>query len=170
MARKAAGRSAAVTAPAGKDGGLTIRPLTAADLDAVVAIDAALVGRPRRGFFERRLHAAVKDPKGFVYVGAAQGGVLRGFMLVRLITGEFGGAEEIAILDAMGVDPAARRHGVGRAMLADVDRVLRHKGVATMDTQTAWASRDLIGFLEAAGFAPGPRVVLARDVAGDIAW
>ena len=36
-----------------------IRALQAADLDAVVAIDAALSGRLRRSYFQRRLQAAI---------------------------------------------------------------------------------------------------------------
>ena len=39
---------------------ISIRPLARLDLDAVVAIDAAIEGRPRRVYFERRLRAALE--------------------------------------------------------------------------------------------------------------
>ena len=42
---------------------IAVRALARDDLDAVVAIDAAIEGRPRRTYFERRLAAAVRAPK-----------------------------------------------------------------------------------------------------------
>lgn len=147
-----------------------VRPLTADDLETVIAIDTATIGRARRGFFERRLEAALKEPKEFVYIGADDGGTLTGFMLVRLIGGEFGGSEAIAVLDAVGVAPSARGRGVGRQMLASVDEILKHKQIDTMDTQTPWSDPDLVGFLGAMGFAPGPRMVLERGVGGATNW
>ena len=40
----------------------TVRPLTAGDLDGAVALDARIVGRRRRGYFEKRLAAALRQP------------------------------------------------------------------------------------------------------------
>ena len=40
----------------------TLRPLAPSDLDAVAAIDATLSGHSRRGYFERRLAAARRQP------------------------------------------------------------------------------------------------------------
>ena len=65
-----------------------VRPLDAADLERCIAIDRALSGRLRRGFFEKRLDAAIKNPERFVYVGVADGNELAGFALVRLLAGE----------------------------------------------------------------------------------
>ncbi len=56
---------------------IMVRPLKAADLEAVIAIDAGLVGRARRGFFERRLEAALAEPKNFIYAGVEHNGTLK---------------------------------------------------------------------------------------------
>lgn len=155
---------------AGKTKKPTIRPLAAADLEAIIAIDTATAGRVRRGFFERRFAAAAKDPKRFVYVGAEDGGKLKGFALVHLLAGEYGVAEEIAVLDAIGVEPAAQGRGIGRAIMARIDAAMREKNIHEMRTQSAWTSHALLGFLEAAGFTLAPWLVLSRDVGQAADW
>ncbi|HSM20136.1 MAG TPA: GNAT family N-acetyltransferase, partial [Hyphomicrobiales bacterium] len=91
---------------------VTIRPLEAGDLEAVIALDTKTAGRSRRGFFERRFAAAAKEPGRFVYVGAADGDALKGFALVHLLSGEYGAEETVAVLDAIGVDPGAQGRGI----------------------------------------------------------
>ena len=136
----------------------------ASDLEAVIAIDEAIVGRVRRGFFERRLKAATKNPKNFIYVGAEHDGALKGFALVRLLTGEFGADHNIAALDAIGVDPKTQSHGFGSALMAHVDELMKAKNITDMHTQTTTPHSNLLRFLEGIGFVPAPRLVLARDV------
>ena len=148
---------------------ITVRPLTADDLDAVVAIDTSLTGRSRHGFFERRLAAALKDPKAFIYVGACAGETLKGYALVRLLGGEFG-HDDAAMLDAIGVCQEARGTGMGHALLCGIEDVMRHKGVTELQTETDWTNADLLGFLAHSGFERAPRLVLKRDVASDLDW
>ena len=149
---------------------MAIRPLVAADLEAVVAIDTATAGRVRRGFFERRLAAAVKHPRRFVYVGATDDDKLTGFALVRILAGEYGAEDEVAVLDAIGVDPKAQGQGIGRALMARIDEVIGDKNIHEMRTQSAWTSHELLGFLEAAGFTLAPWLVLSRDVGQAADW
>ena len=139
----------------------TVGPLTAADLDAVVAIDQASAGTSRRGYFERRLRAATERPGDYVYVACRSGGALVGFALARVTEGEFGTGASAA-LDAIGVDPAHRGRGYGRALMAEVEKVLRHKGVAEMTSQVDWQDGALLGFLRNAGFELDGRLVLVR--------
>ncbi len=148
---------------------LTIRPLEAGDLDTVVAIDAALAGRSRYGFFERRLKAALGQPKDFIYVGACIAGELKGYVLVRLLGGEFG-HDASAMLDAIGVDPDTTGAGLGQALLSGVDEVLRHKGVTELQTETDWTNANLLGFFAHSGFERAPRLVLKRGVGQDLDW
>lgn len=148
----------------------TIRPLAAGDLDAVITIDTETAGRVRRGFFERRLAAAMKDPKRFIYVGADKDGKLKGFALVSILAGEYGAAEQVAVLDAIGVEPEAQGRGIGKALLRRVDEVMREKGIREMRTQSDWTSHRLLGFLEAMGFELAPWLVMSRDVSHPADW
>ena len=155
---------------AGKTKDTTIRPLDAADLDAVVAIDTVTAGRARRGFFERRFAAAAKDPNRFVYVGAAGKDALTGFALVHILAGEYGAEEKIAVLDAIGVDPKAQGKGIGKALLWRIDEAMREQNIGEMRTESEWTSHELLGFLEATGFELAPWLVLSRDVSHPADW
>ncbi len=139
-----------------------IRPLSAADLDAVVAIDKAATGVSRRGYYEKRLAAATSRPKDFVYSGLEVDGELVGFAFAKLVSGEFGKPGASAALDAIGVDPAHGHKGHGQALLEDVERVLAAKGVKTLSSQVEWGSA-MVGFLGGAGFELAPRLVLTRS-------
>ena len=142
-----------------------LRPLTPADLDAVVAIDRKHSGESRRGFYEKRLDRALRNPKGFIYVGICEGETLAGFAFARLLGGEFGREDAAAALDAIGVAPTRRGAGLGQRLMAGLEDVMRKKGVREMQTQVNWTNSSLLRFLNAAGFETAPRIVLERDVA-----
>ncbi|HTW72038.1 MAG TPA: GNAT family N-acetyltransferase [Acetobacteraceae bacterium] len=148
------------TAPAAP---LRIGRLGRGDLDAVVAIDRALSGRTRYGFFARRLDHAARDPAAFVALAAACDGRFAGFILARICEGEFGAASREASLDAIGVDRApGRPHGVGRALIDNLAAELRARGIGELATQVAWTDHGLLGFFARTGFELAPRIVLER--------
>ncbi len=140
----------------------TVRPLRAEDLDAVIALDTAIGGHSRRGFFERRLNAALEQPRDYVYVGLHRNGRLAGFAMARLVDGAFGKPGARAALDAITVAPAHQSHGAGHQLLDAVRNVLTHKGVGELESQVEWADRALLGFLGDTGFTLAPRIVLTR--------
>lgn len=141
----------------------TIRPLTSADLEPVIAIDKANSGSSRRGFFEKRLAAALASPGDYVYVGLEDGGKLIGYAMARLIEGEFGQAHKLARLDAIAVEAGYQHHGAGHRLLDAVKAVLKRKEVVAFECQVDWADRALLGFLGDSGFALAPALVLARS-------
>ena len=143
----------------------TLRALTSNDLQDVVDIDSKLSGQRRRGFYARRLAAALKDPKGFIYLGACDGDRLAGFAIARILGGEFGQEDSAASLDAIGVDPDDQGRGIGRILMAGIEDIMRHKGIRELHSQTDWTNHSLLAFLDAAGFTTAPRFVLDRDVA-----
>ena len=98
-----------------------VRPLTDADLERCIAIDRALSGRLRRGFFEKWLDAAMKDPERFVYVGVTDGNKLAGYALVRLLVGEYAAAAPFGVLDAI----RCRQRAAGQGIWARTDA--RHR-------------------------------------------
>lgn len=140
----------------------TIRPLSAEDLEAVIALDTSIAGTSRRGFFEKRLKAAVERPRDYVYVGLYDGDLLVGFAMARLIDGEFGKPGARASLDAISVAPALQSHGAGHKLLAAVKEILSHKEVVELESQVGWSDRSLLGFLGDTGFKLAPRMVLRR--------
>ncbi|MFL5427467.1 MAG: hypothetical protein ACJ783_20815, partial [Myxococcales bacterium] len=53
---------------------VTVRPLAAADLAAVVALDASIGGTPRSGYFAKRLQAALRQPRRHLQLALDDGG------------------------------------------------------------------------------------------------
>lgn len=146
------------------------RPLTVDDVERVIAIDRLLSGRSRRGFYDTRRKAALRHPKRFIYVGVCDGDELIGFVFVRLLEGEFGGKAPVGVLDAIGVEPARHGGGFGRALLAELEGVMREKGVRELQSQLDWDNHALLQFLDAAGFRLSSRLVLSRPIDGIAAF
>lgn len=142
-------------------------PLSAADLDAVVALDAAMTGRSRRRFLARRLDRTLATPGRYVHMALRRDGRLAGFALARLTEGEFGAPDGTAVLDAFGIAREERGRGAGRALLDAISAVLRRKGVREVLTEVDWADQGLMGFLAGNGFGLAPRQVLGRSVSPD---
>ena len=84
---------------------LTIRTLEREDLGDVVAIDAIAERRPRRAYFERRLDAARLQPGLHAQFAACDEKGLAGYILARVLDGEFGTAAALStiLLVASGV-------------------------------------------------------------------
>jgi ribosomal protein S18 acetylase RimI-like enzyme len=120
------------------------RLLAARDLPGVVAIDAALSGRPRRDYFGRRLEAAKRDADRHLQVAVDQDGTLAGFMLGRLLEGEFGRSEPEVRLEAFGVAPAAQHQGLGATLAAAFEKEAARRGAGVIFTSALWQEHELL--------------------------
>lgn len=141
------------------------RPLVADDLDRVIGIDSEYTGRRRDGFYRNKLQSALAEPRGFVYLGCEGDAGLQGFLLARLTEGEYGTPAVSASMDAIGVDPAVRRQGVGNSLMEALGEILKHKGVGTIRSQVDWRNLGMLEFFAGTGFTLAPRHVLEREVA-----
>ena len=140
-----------------------IRPLRADDIECVIAIDRGYSGHSRRRFFEKRFAAV--EPEDFVHVGVVQDGVLRGYAIARVLRGEFGRKQAVAVLDAIGVDAESRERGVGQALMAELNAMMSRRNIHALQSQAEWTNQDLMRFFAAAGFQLAPRLTLQRPVA-----
>jgi len=147
----------------------SVRTVDANDLDRVVAIDRAHTGHSRRRFFEKRFAAAAAHPDDFVQIGLMQGGSLRGFALARLLRGEFGREDVVAVLDVFGVEPESQDRGVGQTLIDRLVEIVKQRGARSIHSQASWASHHLLRFFDAAGLRLSPRIVLDRSVAEPLA-
>lgn len=142
---------------------VAIKPLAAADFEAVVALDQMLSHASRRGFFEKRWQAMARNPQAFVALGAYRGTAISGFVLGHVLQGEFGGNAPAVVLDAVGVALAEQAQGVGHALIDHVIDAVRALGGGELRTQVAWDQSGLVSFFARCGFALAPRLVLERD-------
>jgi len=139
------------------------RTLRVDDLERVIAIDRAYTGQSRRRFFEKRFAAANAHADDYVLVGVDEGKSLAGYAFAHLLHGEFGREQASATLDAVGVAPDSRDHGIGQALMQGLVELLRGKSVRSLQSQADWTNHNLLRFFEAAKFELAPRLVLQRS-------
>lgn len=129
-----------------------IRALAQQDLDAVVEIDAAVEGRSRRAYFQRRLATVLRQPGQHVQLGAHDDRGLAGYIMARRVWGEFGRQLPGLRLEAVGVAPDRRGLGVGRMLMDALASYARSHGIAEFRTASAWRNHRMLTWLDAMGF------------------
>lgn len=145
---------------------IAIRALAKTDLDAVVAIDSAIEGHARRDYIERRLAAALREPGLHAQFAATQDGVLVGYVLARLLVGEFGHPQPGLRLELVGVRADARGHGVGAQLLQALQVHGRKRGLGEIHTSAAWNDHSMLHWFDAMGFTLAPDRWLECPVEG----
>lgn len=151
--------------PGRREAPCRVRRLRPADLARVVALDALVTGRERHGYFEHKLQTNLLDSSVEVSLGGEVDGILVGFLLARVWTGEFGTTEPVAVLDTLGVQPALQHRGIGDALFDQLATNLRGLGVRVLRTEVDWDGFDLLRFFQGHGFRPAARVGLELDLA-----
>lgn len=137
-----------------------LRPLAPGDLDDAVAIDAAILGRKRRAYFEGRLKAALRAPADHVQFAAVQGDKLAGCVLARRMAGEFGRTEPALRLETIGVWPQRRGQGIGEKLLGALEGWgLKHE-IRQIRTTSDWRNHALLRFLDRSGFELGRNQII----------
>ena len=139
---------------------LKLRRMAPADLDAVVALDAALTGRTRRAYFERRLAAALRQPELHLQFAAEEGGAFRGHALARVLEGEFGRTRPGLRLEVISVAPAAQSRGVGRALHRALEEAAGKRSIAEFHTAGAWRNLAMLRFLGGVGYQLAPSQII----------
>ena len=138
-----------------------LRRLGSGDLERVVALDAALGGRSRRAYFERRLTAALRDPPHHMQFAAQDAWDLGGFALARVLEGEFGRDRPALMLEVIGVSLQHRGRGAGAMLLGALEDEARHRGIRELWTQASWRQDRMLRFLARNGFELAAPQVLA---------
>ncbi len=143
---------------------IVIRSLRPEDQQAVINIDASILGRRREEFFKLKLRQAFADTGIALSLAAELEDRVAGFALARLYYGEFGVTERVAVLDVFGVHPDFRGRRVGAALLDQLRTNLLGVGVRTLQTVVAWDNGELVAFFRHQGFLPAPRLCLDLDL------
>ncbi len=140
--------------------GIKIRRLTPQDRDAVVALDEANIGHPRRFYFERRVKAGLAQPELHLQFACERDGQLVGFMTARQLLGQFGRPGPELRLEAMGVASGEQGQGIGTALLARVETEAKRLGATCIRTTASWRNHMIMQFLDHCGFALGDDLVV----------
>lgn len=139
---------------------ITIRRATAADAEAVAGLIREL-GHPASARDIPDRLAQVDATPGQVLVAVKDGEVL-GMLSVQRMT-LIHRAGPIAFLSTLAVRPDARRLGVGRALVAEVEQLARTWSCGTIELTSRNDRHDAHRFWQALGFEPRSRKFV-RDV------
>ncbi|HSM14279.1 MAG TPA: GNAT family N-acetyltransferase [Thermoanaerobaculia bacterium] len=143
---------------------IRVRGLRPEDFEDVVAVDQKNVGRRREEFFRVKLAENLAATGIRVSLAAELDGAFVGFLLARVLYGEFGRTEPAAVLDTLAVHPDFQGQGVGTALLAQLRRNLAGLGVGSIQTEVAWRDQRLMAFFQHEGFRPAARFALDLDL------
>jgi ribosomal protein S18 acetylase RimI-like enzyme len=141
-----------------------VRAMRERDIDAIVRIDAIASGRPRPRYFELMVARETRSTALQMSLVAESDGRVIGFVIASLYYGEYGMTEPTASMEAIGVEPEARRQRVAHALLQQLRRNVAAIGATSIRTEVEWSDFDLLAFLQNEGFAPAPRLCLERKV------
>ncbi|MFT4188858.1 MAG: ribosomal protein S18-alanine N-acetyltransferase [Aeromicrobium sp.] len=121
------------------------RPVTAADLPALVAVEQAGFA-PAQAWNESQLRAELDLPDRIVRVSETDGAVT-GYATCSVLA-------DTADLLRIAVDPSARRHGHARGLLADLAQAAADEGAERLMLEVAADNDAALAFYRAAGLTP----------------
>lgn len=139
-----------------------LRPLAETDLQAIVAIDQGITGRPRGPYFKRRFQAIWEEPGRCFAMVAEDQGSLVGYAFADLLDGEFGTDRRAGTIGSVGVARRVERRGIGHRLLRSLSERLAAAGAVQLHTEAEWSAHSLAAFFAAEGFRLAPRIVLER--------
>ncbi len=146
--------------------GVSIRALAPSDLPAVVALDALAQGRTRREYVERRLAAARLEPQLHAQFAAEDAQGLAGYLLARVLAGEFGRARPSLRLELVGVRPGLRRAGLGARLFEALASWAQRHDVGEVRTAAHWRDTAMLAWFGSLGFALAPNAIVQRAIDG----
>jgi ribosomal protein S18 acetylase RimI-like enzyme len=148
---------------------IAIRAMRAADLDALVELDASVFGEPRPAYFEQRLATvpAAGRPTRTIGLVAEQSdapGRLLGLVMGTVTHGEFGFTQATALMDSIAVHPEHRREHIGHQLATAFLETSAAHGAREIYTLVNWNAWDLLRFFDALGFGLAQTVPLRRTI------
>jgi len=132
---------------------LTIRVMKKEDVDAIVEIDARVLGEERPSYYTRKCALALDDSMQVVtsLVAVYEDKVI-GFIMGNVFLGEFGIPESMATFDTIGVHPDYKGQGVATELIRQFVTNLKKAQVEHVYTFVNWNDWDMLRFLEKSGF------------------
>ncbi|MFQ6003937.1 MAG: GNAT family N-acetyltransferase [Woeseia sp.] len=145
---------------------IDIRAAGAADLDAIVALDAAQTGAAKTRYWTKVLEGCTSRSQGdrrYFLVGRTPDGELLGFIVGEIRAWEFGSPPCGWVL-ALNVTPGHRERGIGTMLFDALCAELKRDGVTTIRTMVLASDRVNLSFFRGEGLAAGPYIELERQL------
>jgi ribosomal protein S18 acetylase RimI-like enzyme len=152
-----------------KHEGLTIRPVRAADVPRVIAIDERITGLAKSDYWQDayQRYGRHRQRERFFLVAVPnerteERGIL-GFIIGEIRAWEFGDAP-CGWVFALSVDPDTRLAGIGQALFAAISEEFTTAGMTKMRTMVARDNRLHSLFFRGEGMMAGPHIQLEKEL------
>jgi predicted N-acetyltransferase YhbS len=136
-----------------------IRALAYGDLDAIVAIDKAVLGKERPEYWSMKIEMSENRSPLTSLVAEKEGKVV-GFIMGDASGWEYGVPNTVGWIDTIGIHPQYHRKGIGSLLFKEMVNNLKKVGVDTVYTLINWKEWDLLRFFDEMGFQKGDMIQL----------
>jgi len=143
---------------------LRVRPVDAADLGPIIAIDAEVTGLEKTDYWYELFHRyGAGRTRQKLFLVAESGAGIEGFIIGEVRDWEFGSAP-CGWVFGISVRPGARLHGVGARMLEAICEGFRHAGVDKVRTLLARDNGLILSFFRSQGMMAAPYIPLEKNL------
>ncbi len=143
---------------------ITIRPMERGDLETVIEIDEAILGRNRADYLDRLLKKSITAADTQISLVALVEGEIAGFIGASLFYGDFGLAGSEATVDIIAVKKQFRKRNVGSVLLSHLKTRLAEYGISSLRLEIAIHQYELLSFFRSEGFRMSSRICLETDI------
>ena len=144
--------------------GIDIRNLRTSDLPFIVNIEERLTGVARPKYWEKRIEMSEAIRPHWASLVAELNNRVVGFVFGRAAELEFGLPGTVAWIEIIGVDPAFRSQGIGRALLEQFITSAEDHDIKTIFTLVGPEAADMKNFFGRLGFAQGKMLHFQKDI------
>lgn len=143
---------------------VAVRSVEAADLDGVIALDAAITGIAKPDYWYELLHRyGTRGRQQRFFLVAVAGGAVVGYVIGEVRDWEFG-QPPCGWVFGVGVQPGTRLRGVGTELLDAICAGFRRAGVAKVRTLTSRENNPILSFFRSQGMMAAPFIPLELDL------
>lgn len=143
---------------------IDIRNLRTSDLPSIVNIEERLTGVARPKYWEKRIEMSEAIRPHWASLVAEINDRVVGFVFGRAAELEFGLPGTVAWIEIIGVDPAFRSQGIGRALLEQFTTSAEDHDIKTIFTLVGPEAADMKEFFGRLGFAQGKMLHFQKDI------
>ena len=143
---------------------IDIRNLRTSDLPFIVSIEERLTGVARAKYWEKRIEMSEAIRPHWASLVAEINDRVVGFVFGRAAELEFGLPGTVAWIEIIGVDPAFRSQGIGRALLEQFTTSAEDHDIKTIFTLVGPEAADMKEFFGRLGFAQGKMLHFQKDI------
>jgi ribosomal protein S18 acetylase RimI-like enzyme len=143
---------------------LRVRPVEAADLDQVIAIDAEITGKEKTDYwFELFYRYGAGRGRQRLFLVAETAGEIHGFIIGDVRDWEFG-SPPCGWVFGISVRPGSRLAGIATRLLEAICAGFRHAGVDKVRTLIARDNSLVLSFFRSQAMMAAPFIPLEKDL------